>query len=170
MQALLPTDRPTAVIQYTLTENRGVALVITRAGVDAVELPGLSGRRAWVLMTDWYKTYDKAVTPPNTMEAWADELPRRLDPMARAAVWPVVERLHGVVRTEKYSRSARGGAKPHQANPRQLLPALISLMVSRCTLYLRAHAMMEPPLDRLLLMALTCRVLSLAFVRLTLCM
>jgi CHAT domain-containing protein/tetratricopeptide (TPR) repeat protein len=95
MQALLPIDRPTAVVQYTLTPNRAAALVITPDGVDAVELPGLNAQRGIELANDWYTAYRRAFDTPGPGNAWANELPAKLEPMAKGAVWPVVERLRG---------------------------------------------------------------------------
>ena len=97
-QALLPVDRRTAVVHYTLTENRGVALVITRAGVEAVELPGLNAHRGTQLGNEWYAAYREAIASPRKMEAWAAELPLRLEPMSHAAVWPVLGQLQGFER------------------------------------------------------------------------
>ena len=34
-RSLLPTDVPTAIVQYTLTQERGIALVLTASDVQA---------------------------------------------------------------------------------------------------------------------------------------
>ena len=88
MQALIPTDRPTAVVLYVLFEDRGAALVITRDGLTAIELPDLSARQVTELAYQWGKACRGL-----SIEDWKSELPRRLEPVARAAIWPLIGQI-----------------------------------------------------------------------------
>jgi hypothetical protein len=46
---LLPTDRATAAVLYCVTRERGLALVLTTGGIEAVALPELNTRQAFTL-------------------------------------------------------------------------------------------------------------------------
>ncbi len=89
VQKLLPVDVPTAVVQYSLTAERGLALVVTRDGVEAVNLPKLSHREAIDLALAWYRAYY------DHRGRWDDAIPALLEPVAERAVRPVMERLAG---------------------------------------------------------------------------
>ncbi|HKI36229.1 MAG TPA: CHAT domain-containing tetratricopeptide repeat protein [Gemmataceae bacterium] len=87
---LLPTDMPTAFVQYSLTQQRGLALVVTRDDIFAATLPDLVGRQGWDLTIAWYESYyggDRA--------AWEAAVPDLLRPVAERAVRPVVAVLAG---------------------------------------------------------------------------
>jgi CHAT domain-containing protein len=89
-RALVPDDVPTALVQYSLMRDRGLALVITRDDAFAVPLPVLDANRGWELANAWYRSYysgDRA--------AWETALPELLRPVAERAVRPVVEALAG---------------------------------------------------------------------------
>jgi CHAT domain-containing protein len=100
---LLPDDVPTAVVQYTLTVDRGLALVLTRDDVQAVPLPDLSDRQAFELARAWYASYygrrgageggDTASSDKG--RPWAEEVPGLLAPVAERALWPVLRALEG---------------------------------------------------------------------------
>ncbi|HKI36446.1 MAG TPA: CHAT domain-containing tetratricopeptide repeat protein [Gemmataceae bacterium] len=87
---LLPTDMPTAFVQYSLTQQRGLALVVTHDDVFAITLPDLAGQQGWELAEAWYSSYyggDRA--------AWEAAVPGLLRPVAERAVRPVVAALAG---------------------------------------------------------------------------
>jgi CHAT domain-containing protein len=89
-RALVPDDVPTAFVQYSLTQDRGLALVITRDHAFAIPLPDFDVNRGWDLANAWYRRYyggDRA--------AWEAALPDLLRPVAERAVRPVVEALAG---------------------------------------------------------------------------
>jgi tetratricopeptide (TPR) repeat protein len=54
---LLPADRSSTIVQYALTQDNGLALVVTGADILPVPLPGLSDRQAWELAGAWYVGY-----------------------------------------------------------------------------------------------------------------
>jgi CHAT domain-containing protein/tetratricopeptide (TPR) repeat protein len=54
---LIPDDVPTAVVQYSLTADGGLALLITRQDVQAVVLPDLSERQGVELAAAWSVAY-----------------------------------------------------------------------------------------------------------------
>jgi CHAT domain-containing protein/tetratricopeptide (TPR) repeat protein len=89
-RALLPADLPTAFVQFCLTEQRGLALVVLAGDAFAVTLPDLNARQGWELAIAWYESYyggDRA--------AWEAALPELLRPVAERAVRPVAAALAG---------------------------------------------------------------------------
>jgi CHAT domain-containing protein len=96
VRRLLPADVASAIVQYTLTQERGLALVITRDDIQAVTLPDLNDRQAIDLALAWYKAYyARHDGPAPGLHRWGEAIPALLEPVARRAVWPVVERLAG---------------------------------------------------------------------------
>jgi hypothetical protein len=53
----VPDDVPTVVVQYTLAGDRGLALLLTRTGMEVVPLPQLSHAEAIELAERWYEVY-----------------------------------------------------------------------------------------------------------------
>jgi tetratricopeptide (TPR) repeat protein len=88
-QRLVPEDVPSAIVHYTLTGKRGLALVLTRDGIEVIPLPNLSSGEAFELAQRWYDTYydDR----PNFDAA----TPSLLEPIAERAVRPVMDHLAG---------------------------------------------------------------------------
>lgn len=91
MRDLLPADVPTAIVQYTLTERHGVALLLTRDGLQAVELPDLNARRAQDLHDCWSQAHRGA--GERGPREWSVTFREVLDKVAREAVWPVLAAL-----------------------------------------------------------------------------
>jgi CHAT domain-containing protein/Tfp pilus assembly protein PilF len=93
IRALIPNDVPTAVVQYTITRNRGVALLITTAGVEAVPLPDIDVLQAMLLDFKWLlKNHLFTERLSDTRARLRSE---QLEPIAIGAVWPVVKALVG---------------------------------------------------------------------------
>jgi CHAT domain-containing protein/tetratricopeptide (TPR) repeat protein len=86
VQELLPADIPTAVVQYSLTRERGLALLVTREQVEAVRLPDLNDRQASELAGAWHEA-------ARHRDTWEDALPGLLEPVAGLAVRPVWQAL-----------------------------------------------------------------------------
>ena len=57
VRELLPTDVPTAIVQYSITAERGLALVVTRDEVLALPLPDLDDDRSRELARPWFSAY-----------------------------------------------------------------------------------------------------------------
>jgi CHAT domain-containing protein len=107
--ALLPNDVPTALVQYTLTRDRGLALIVTGGEVLPVDLPELNDQQGWELAEAWYQSYfrrhERAEGRDLTLSAeeaafraargWEESVPDLLRPVAQRAVYPVVEALAG---------------------------------------------------------------------------
>ena len=89
MRELLPEDGHTAIVQYTLTAEHGLALIVTHDGIDAVTLPQLSHGEAVDLARAWYRAYR------GDRRNWDEAIPTLLKPVAERAVRPVMERLAG---------------------------------------------------------------------------
>jgi CHAT domain-containing protein len=89
-RSLLECDVPTAIVQYCLTAERGLALLVTQDNVHAVPLPDLTDRDAWELAVAWLTAYYQRGGEP-----WDEALPRLLQPVSERAVRPVVEALAG---------------------------------------------------------------------------
>src|SRR5262249_53683257 len=70
LRALLPKDVPTAMVQFTLTADKGLAIIITEDKLHAVDLPGFSLPVAAKLLSQWYSAYYKHKTD------WDDALPQ----------------------------------------------------------------------------------------------
>jgi CHAT domain-containing protein len=87
VQTLLPADVPTAIVQYSLTRERGLALLVTHEHVEAVMLPDLNDRQAWELAEAWYDAYY------GHRDTRDDALPGLLEPVAERAVRPVWQAL-----------------------------------------------------------------------------
>jgi hypothetical protein len=72
---LIPDDKPTAVVQYSLTRGKGLALVVTRQDVQAVVLPDLNDRQAserayaWFLAYQYYKIRNNRQNPDRLEDA-----------------------------------------------------------------------------------------------------
>jgi CHAT domain-containing protein/tetratricopeptide (TPR) repeat protein len=88
--ALVPTDVPTAVVHYTISDQRGQALILHGGKLDAVRLPELDAGQAAELAWRWMKTYRAS-----SFKEWSERLPELLEPVAERAVRPVIERLAG---------------------------------------------------------------------------
>ncbi len=88
-QRLVPDDVPSAIVQYTLTDDRGIALILTKDGVELVPLPRLSHGEALELARKWYDVY---YTDRNNFDA---AIPSLLESVAERAVQPVVDHLAG---------------------------------------------------------------------------
>ena len=54
MQKLIPTDIPTAVIHYSLTQERGVALILTAERIEAIPMPELNDGKGIELAQAWF--------------------------------------------------------------------------------------------------------------------
>jgi hypothetical protein len=97
-EQLLPDDVPTAIVQFTLTRERGLALVILPDTVLRVRLPELNERAGWDLAIRWLEKYyndTRERDPRAWMKEWADVLPALLEPVARQALHPVLAELQG---------------------------------------------------------------------------
>ena len=88
---LIPRDVPTAVVHYSLTGERGLALIVTRQGLEVVGLPELSDWQGMELAKAWYEGYYEA----RAERRWDESLPGLLEPAAQRAVRPVVQALEG---------------------------------------------------------------------------
>src|SRR5262249_13491441 len=107
IRELLPADVPTAIVQYSVTAERGLALIVTRDEVFSVSLPDLSERQAEELAGAWFRAYaarydapaDRNLmlapldSQPATAGGWDTALPALLRPVAERAVWPVAAAL-----------------------------------------------------------------------------
>src|SRR5262249_28145418 len=83
IRRLLPTDKATAFVQYTLTRDRGFAILITREELQAVPLDDLRLRQTLPLLGDRLRTRYLG------KERWPEALPGLLAPIAERAVWHV---------------------------------------------------------------------------------
>jgi len=105
-QRLIPSDVPTAVVQFTLTCDLGLAVVISHAGPQLVRLPDCSTGQAREMAQAWFAAYyDRPVLregAPETerqdmlcqwMRRWEKALPALLEPVARAVVQPLLAQL-----------------------------------------------------------------------------
>ncbi len=99
-RGLLPRDIPTAIVQYSLTLQRGLALVITETGIEHVPLPGLDNRQAFELVAKWYDGYYNTSRIDGRLDApaWSGCVARILDILGRQAIWPAVKELRGISR------------------------------------------------------------------------
>jgi tetratricopeptide (TPR) repeat protein len=81
MRTLLLADVPTAAVLYTITKERGLALLVTAHHIQAVTLPDLNDRQAWELANAWtvaYRFYANRENRRNThrfegANEWFDE-------------------------------------------------------------------------------------------------
>ena len=90
LRELIPTDVPTAVVHYTISDLRGQALILLGGTLDAVRLPELEAGQAAELAWQWMKIYRAS-----SFKEWSERLPELLKPVAERAVHPVIERLVG---------------------------------------------------------------------------
>ncbi len=97
---LLPRDLPTAIVQYSVTPRRGLALVITEAGIEHVPLAGLDVSRVTQSVLKWYEGYYETCRIDGRLdsEAWSDFIASILQSLGRQVMQPVVERLNGIRR------------------------------------------------------------------------
>ncbi len=87
VRSLLPADKSTAFVQFTLTRERAFALLITRDELDAIPLPGLSLSQVRPLLYNWLRTHYLE------SQRWPTALPGLLAPVAEQAVWPLEDWL-----------------------------------------------------------------------------
>jgi CHAT domain-containing protein/translation initiation factor 2B subunit (eIF-2B alpha/beta/delta family) len=86
LRLLIPTDLPTALVQYTVTREGGLALILTSNQLLAIRLPKLSDSELSKLAGDWFDRYygnesrHEYVTTQEAAEAAAAK-----EEMARAA-------------------------------------------------------------------------------------
>ena len=100
MQKQVPTDVPTALVQFTLDQEGGFALIVTREQVRALRLPGLTAAWAQAHATAWFKGYNSRLEKvPAQLEAeaphesWGEIITRLLEPVAARVVRPVLQAL-----------------------------------------------------------------------------
>jgi CHAT domain-containing protein len=98
IQALIPTDAPTAFVQFTLFAETGVALIITCRSVECVRLPSLSYRTISEAALEWFTTYyDRAENPCD----WEDKMDMRLASVGTALLplWLALEEssIHRII-------------------------------------------------------------------------
>src|SRR5205814_1319527 len=91
IQALIPTDVPTAFVQFTLAQDTGLALVLTREGIDCVKLPALAEQAAGKAGIAWLTAYYRRAGDPHAWERGMDAL---LSPIGTALL-PLWEMLRG---------------------------------------------------------------------------
>lgn len=99
-RSLLPRDMPTAIVQYSLTPRRGLALVITEAGIEHIPLPELDVNQAIESANKWYQGYYGTCRIDGRLDgrAWSAWMAPILETLGRQAIRPVVERLNGIRR------------------------------------------------------------------------
>jgi hypothetical protein len=98
---LIPHDVPTAIVHYTLTADRGLALIITADVIRAVDLPGSSANEANDPANAWYRAYYDECREPSDAKgwrrlkfrAWCERIGGLLSTVAERAVRPIVEKL-----------------------------------------------------------------------------
>jgi CHAT domain-containing protein len=99
IQWLVPTDKPTAIVEYCLTQDRGFALIITCQGLRVVELRELNDATALEWAQAWFRDYyanrNAAADNYSQKKQWEQALPRLLEPVSRRAIQPVVDALAG---------------------------------------------------------------------------
>ena len=88
-QRLVPDDVPSAIVHYTLTDERGLALLLTRDSIEVVPLPNLTHAEASALVQKWYDAYYA------DRDNFDEAIPALLEPVSERAVWPVMEHLAG---------------------------------------------------------------------------
>jgi CHAT domain-containing protein len=86
---LLPTDGLTALVQFTLTAEQGVALVLTRDDVSLVQLPNFPGDRAWEQAQRWYDAYYACRGTADYEQQWSAVLRGVLAEVGRDVVQPI---------------------------------------------------------------------------------
>ncbi|MEK7675080.1 MAG: CHAT domain-containing protein [Verrucomicrobiota bacterium] len=97
-QALLPADVPTAIVQFTLTRERGLALVITGNDILKVPIPDLAEQQGWELANEWLRNYYEGRDGDTAawMRRWEQVLPGLLRGVAAKALQPVMNRIQGL--------------------------------------------------------------------------
>ncbi len=100
VRRLIPRDIPTAVVQYTLTERRSLALVITDGNIEHVPLTDLDNTQALEIAITWYRGYHAICRIDGNLSgpAWSAYMEPILADLGRRAIQPVVERLKGIQR------------------------------------------------------------------------
>ena len=98
MQALIPTDKQTAVVYYSFPREDAVALLLFREGLEAVRLPGLSKTRLLKLAGDWCKTHARmrglCSTAHRDRRSLGNLLADLLDAIHALATQPVLDLLN----------------------------------------------------------------------------
>ncbi len=84
---------PTALVQYTLAGEHGVALVITVDGVAVVALPGLGAQESRDLASRWYEARLEPHEGPEPFEQERATLQGLLEVIGERAVRPVLDAL-----------------------------------------------------------------------------
>ena len=90
IQALIPADAPTAFVQITLTEDTGLALVLTPGSIDCVKLPALTDRAGAEAALAWFTAYDLRGEDRGT---WEHDMDALLAPIGTALLplWEALE-------------------------------------------------------------------------------
>jgi hypothetical protein len=88
----LPTDRPTAIVQFTTLAERGVAIVVTAAGLRLVQLPGLTSNVMGDVTRMWLASYSTLRNRQISFDVWSRGLSGILEPYASALapLWPTL--------------------------------------------------------------------------------
>jgi CHAT domain-containing protein len=89
-----------AIVHYSLTERRAVALVISEEGINHVPLPDLDARRAFELVRKWYEAYFRTCRRGDRLDgpAWSRSMADILETIGHQAIRPVVKELKGIQR------------------------------------------------------------------------
>jgi hypothetical protein len=82
IRQLLPTDKRTAFLSYTITSDRGFAVLVTREEIHAVALPQMSIGECDQLRRNWLTVYY------TQKDEWPEAIPDLLEPVAERAVRP----------------------------------------------------------------------------------
>jgi CHAT domain-containing protein len=96
MRSLLPTDVPTAIVQFTLLNDQGVAILITADRIDHIPLPELTGHEALQLAQEWFDQYYGPCRQEDghvDFLSWHSAMERVLGELSRRCMLPVVARL-----------------------------------------------------------------------------
>lgn len=109
IQKLVPTDMPTAFVQFTLTQEETIALVITKTEVFPIRLKELTLERSGQLAAAWFSGYYNESYKKEMRSAeheakrlrerrfidWEKELPKVLEQIAALVVRPLAQALAG---------------------------------------------------------------------------
>jgi CHAT domain-containing protein len=119
LQRQLPTDVPTALVQFTVAREGGFAFIITREKVIPVRLPELTEQWAGEQALAWFQSYYTGRTAESgsrksrpsdhgkRLDAWGNAIPKLLEPVAEQVVRPVMAALvkHGLVAADVSRRT-----------------------------------------------------------------
>jgi CHAT domain-containing protein/tetratricopeptide (TPR) repeat protein len=121
IRQLIPTDIPTAIVQFHLTPDRAWALIQTTSTAEAIPLAGLNSRRVADQLRVWLTCYAQETTVgyDDRPSAWSNSVEYLFRPISAELLWPITDRLNQLLPPDTTTRSGDRKRRlilvPHQA-------------------------------------------------------